>query len=225
MLLIVDVDPMPNTSSLPPLNSAYARAAPHPPERSNRTQQVRDVALSMFVSDGYANVSLRHLGTRVGVQAGSLYNHLESKQALLFDLIHEHLQGLVETVVHRTRKSTSAPDKLKIFVRIHLEFQIRQQASAKLMGLESRSLDDAHKVEVKTLLSQYRGLLSDIIASGIRSGSFPDQHVPSSTDAVLGMLCSVAFWFHEGQPQSLKQLTQQITIMVNGALCAPIRSH
>ncbi|MFY0729657.1 TetR/AcrR family transcriptional regulator C-terminal domain-containing protein [Pseudomonas sp. NFX15] len=179
----------------------------------------------MFVSEGYANVSLRHLGSRVGMQAGSLYNHIENKQTLLFDLIHEHLEGLVQTVVYRISKSTSPQDKLSIFVRNHLEFQIREQASAKLMGLESRSLDDVHKVEIKTLLSRYRGLLYDIIATGIRSGSFPNQHVRSSTDAVLGMLYSVAFWFHEGHPQSLKQLTQQITVMVHGALCATIRSR
>jgi AcrR family transcriptional regulator len=84
------------------------------PARLDRAQQIPDATFVMFVIDGFANVSLRKLGERVGVQAGSLYNHVESKQTLLFDLVHEHLDALVYTVVRRTSKSSSVMDRLNI---------------------------------------------------------------------------------------------------------------
>ena len=192
-------------------------------QRMDRAQQVRDVALSMFVHEGFANVSLRHLGKRVGVHAGSLYNHVESKQALLFELIHEHLEGLVETVEQRTRKPVFVVEKLKVFVSIHLEFQLRQQECAQLLTLELRSLDASHKTQIKPLLERYRTCLAQIITAGIRSGVFADQHVHTSVSAVLSLLSSVACWFREGQQQPMKQLIKQMTEMITGALSPPRR--
>ena len=195
---------------MPPTSSIAA-----PPDRA---QQVRDAALSLFVQQGFGNVSLRHLGKHVGVQAGSLYQHVESKQALLFELIEEHLEGLVETVVQRTAKAATTLDKLKVFVRTHLEFQQRQQECAQLLGLELRSLDPAHKARIKPLLTRYRDSLSHIISAGVSAGILAVQEVHTAVSAVLGMLRSIAFWFHEARHPPFEQVVQQVTAMVLGAL-------
>ena len=41
-------------------------------------------------------MSLRRLASEVGIQAGSLYNHITTKQELLFDLIKTHMDELLE---------------------------------------------------------------------------------------------------------------------------------
>jgi AcrR family transcriptional regulator len=190
------------------------------PARTDRGQQVKAVALSMFVKEGFGNVSLRHLGQRVGVHAGSLYHHVESKQALLFELIHGHLENMVEAIARRTRKAAPAGAKLSIFVRIHLEFQIHQQECAQLLGLELRSLDDAYRAQIQPLLARHRSCLTEIITAGVASEIFVAQPIPTSVNAVLGMLCSVAFWFREGH-QPFEELVKQLTAMIFGLLCPP----
>jgi len=52
----------------------------------SRLEAIRSVALRLFVTEGYRSVSLRQLAEQAGIQAGSLYHHIESKQCLLFDL-------------------------------------------------------------------------------------------------------------------------------------------
>ena len=50
-------------------------------------EAIRKAGLRLIHSQGYEAMSLRQLAAEVGIQAGSLYNHITTKQDLLFDLI------------------------------------------------------------------------------------------------------------------------------------------
>lgn len=183
-------------------------------------RRLRDVALSLFVQEGFANISLRTLGKHLGVQAGSLYNHLDNKQGLLFELIHEHLEGLVETVEQKVRKFSRAEDKLKAFVSVHLAFQTHERQCAQLMGLELRSLSPTHRSEIDTLLQRYHQCLDTIVRTGIERGVFAPQDLGTSTSSILGMLTSAAFWFNGGTEHSRDRLITHMNTMIMGALGA-----
>ncbi len=49
-------------------------------------EAIRKAGLRLIFEHGYAAMSLRQLASEVGIQAGSLYNHIATKQELLFDL-------------------------------------------------------------------------------------------------------------------------------------------
>ncbi|HET7314628.1 TetR/AcrR family transcriptional regulator [Salinisphaera sp.] len=50
-------------------------------------ERVYDTALSLFARHGYDGMSLSQLASEVGIQKPSLYNHIESKQALFMVLV------------------------------------------------------------------------------------------------------------------------------------------
>ncbi|ROM33985.1 hypothetical protein BK648_24825 [Pseudomonas poae] len=187
---------------------------------NDRHQQIRDFALNMFVTHGYGNVSLRQLAEPLGLRAGSLYNHLESKQALLFELIHDHMQHLLDSVRREVGKARNQATKLRAFIATHLYFHTRYQSLSLLSNLELRSLECAYQDEIKSLLKQYRGCLSEILKQGMASGVFRTQPISGAVQAILAMLSGVAFWFDEHDQIDSKQLTRQFTHMVFGALGA-----
>lgn len=199
-------------------NQSTTAKSPAAPQ--SRHQQIRDTALHLFVSEGFGNVSLRQLAAPLGLSAGSLYNHLESKQSLLFELIHDHLKNLQSAVESEVRKVNDVLEQLKAFIRIHIKAHIQHQSLALLSNLELRSLDAASRSEIKVLLKRYRSCLSAIISAGMQSGTFRSQHLPTAIQTVLAMLSSVAFWFDENLPLDTSQLTAQLTAMVLGALQA-----
>ncbi|MBV7477517.1 TetR/AcrR family transcriptional regulator [Pseudomonas sp. PDM31] len=204
---------------------------PHVPTMEDRTsesssgtrarhQQIRDTALHLFVTEGYGNVSLRQLAAPLGISAGSLYNHLESKQQLLFELINDHLQNLLNSVESEVRKAADVLEQLRTFIRIHIKTHIQHQSLSLLSNLELRSLDAASRADIKVLLKRYRSCLSNIISKGMHSGAFRSQHLPTAIQTILAMLSSVAFWFDESLQLDTSQLTAQLTAMVMGALCS-----
>ena len=195
------------------------------PVGNDRHQQIREVALALFVKQGYGNVSLRQLAAPLGLRAGSLYHHLESKQALLFDLISEHLQNLLDSATWEVSRAPETTTQLRAFIATHIDFHIRHQSLALLSNLEMRSLECANQEEIKSLLKHYRECLAGILASGMKAGLFQTQPIVSAVQGVLAMLSGIAFWFDEqaaGQspPLNHEQLTRQFTRMVFGALGA-----
>lgn len=62
-------------------------------------EAILDAAIELLDHDGLAGLSMRKLGTAVGVEAMSLYNHVPNKEALL-DGIHERILLSLETPAH-----------------------------------------------------------------------------------------------------------------------------
>ena len=66
-------------------------------------QAIYEAALDAFSENGYAGASLRDIARRVGIEVASLYNHIDSKEELLFRIIEntsiemlEELHGAVD---------------------------------------------------------------------------------------------------------------------------------
>lgn len=187
---------------------------------TDRARQIRNIALTLFVKHGYGNVSLRQLAEPLGLRAGSLYNHLENKQTLLFDLMSEHLQDLLNNAIREVALAKEPATQLRAFIANHIYFQIFHKTPSLLSNLELRSLERAHKAEIKTLHDRYRACLGQILRGGISKGLFQNQCIAGAVQAVLAMLCGVAFWFDEQDQMTSEQLTRQFTRMVFGALGA-----
>ena len=57
---------------------------------------VREAAVNLIARLGYEAMSMRQLATEVGVQAAALYRYFPTKEDLLFTLMREHMDGLIE---------------------------------------------------------------------------------------------------------------------------------
>jgi AcrR family transcriptional regulator len=58
-------------------------------ERSTTTTRgtVLDTACLLFAAHGYRGTSMRDIATELGVRAPSLYNHVASKQDILYEIM------------------------------------------------------------------------------------------------------------------------------------------
>jgi AcrR family transcriptional regulator len=164
-----------------PTDSLYptAKSIPMPVAETLCTsprEHIRNVALCLFVEQGFQAVSLRQLASAAGMQAGSLYNHFESKQALLFELIESYETELLHALP--TFKSPGA-DPLKalgIFVRAHLHFTLRQDQRSRLTRMEFRCLEQEQQVRIQHLRTVCSQRLTAILHHGIERQVFkPDD--------------------------------------------------
>ncbi len=57
--------------------------------RSARRAELTRAAARLFSERGYHGTSMQHLGDALGIQRGSLYAHIGSKEDLLFDVVDE----------------------------------------------------------------------------------------------------------------------------------------
>ena len=65
-------------------------------EGASTRQAIYEAALDAFSENGYAGASLRDIARRVGIEVASLYNHIDSKEELLFRIIENTSVEMLE---------------------------------------------------------------------------------------------------------------------------------
>lgn len=81
-------------------------------ERQSRYLETRHKALELFAEYGFSRVSMRDLASFLGIKVGSIYNHIESKEALLVELIEELYEQLLDGASLVTRRKSAPAERL-----------------------------------------------------------------------------------------------------------------
>ncbi|MEX1004062.1 MAG: TetR/AcrR family transcriptional regulator [Acidimicrobiia bacterium] len=55
-------------------------------------ERITDAAAELFLRNGYAQTSLRDIAATVGIKAGSIYYHFDSKEALFADILSQGIR-------------------------------------------------------------------------------------------------------------------------------------
>jgi AcrR family transcriptional regulator len=79
----------------------------HSRERETVTRKILDAARGLFLSDGYANVSMRKIADQIEYSPGAIYSYFRSKEDIFFALAEEGLECIR---AHCHTRSPEAPD-------------------------------------------------------------------------------------------------------------------
>ena len=166
-------------------------------ERSTATSPgtVLDAACLLFADRGYHGTSMKDIAEALGVRAPSLYNHVTSKQDILYSImdkamdralaaLEEALDG-VDDVSEQLRRATES---------LVLDF-LRYPAELTVCNTEVRSLDPGHRLAIVAKRDWYAARVRRIIEQGCRSGRFRTRMPQIAAFAVLEMGNSAKPWF------------------------------
>lgn len=172
-----------------------------PRARAKDYDEKRDAMLHgaaiVFARDGYDRASMAQLAGALGVSKALLYHYYASKEALLFDILFNHLEALVESVDSADRPDAAPEARLEALVAALLEAY--------------RDADAEHKVQIDALhllpapeqeqLKALERRLVAIFAAAIRAVNPPAFEgrplLKPVTMSLFGMLNWAYMWFDE----------------------------
>lgn len=157
--------------------------------------RLRDAALRLFARHGFAAVSMRQIAAEVGVQAGALYLYTPDKQALLFDLMRDHLEDLLADW-----QPPAAPPviQLESFVRHHIRYHLDRPDLVFIAYMELRNLEPENFAVIAKLRGDYETRLETILKRGKADGVFDIADTKLATMALIAMLTGVTTWYRDG---------------------------
>lgn len=159
--------------------------------------RVRDAALKLFARHGYAAVSMRQIAREVGVQAGALYLYTPDKQSLLYDLMQDHMNSVLEA--WRAEDLAAAPlDRLRQFARFHILFHLERPDAVFVSYMELRNLEPENFTRIEALRRAYEDELEAILKDGQAAGLFDVPDTKLATLALIAMLTGVNTWYRHG---------------------------
>jgi AcrR family transcriptional regulator len=184
-------------------------------------QQIFRSALELFALQGYEATSARQLAARVGIEAGSLYNHISSKQDLLFQLIQKATYDLIVTVSREIDAAGEDPvERLAGGVRAHVIFYCVNSTQALVGDRELRALTPENFAETRKQRDEYEALFIGILEQGIRRGLFRTLDSHTICFGILG-LSNVALWYRPGGRLAAAEIADSYADFVMRAVLAP----
>jgi AcrR family transcriptional regulator len=157
---------------------------------------IRQAGLELIYRHGYEAMTLRALAAEVGIQAASLYNHIRSKQDLLFDIIRDHMETLLAQTDATLAGVTGDPtDHLRAFVAHHVTYHLEKKRDVFIANFELRSLDPRHHAVIGAMRRTYEDKLVALLDRGIDAGMVEVADARVAGYAILGMLTSACTWY------------------------------
>ncbi|MCC8954746.1 TetR/AcrR family transcriptional regulator [Bradyrhizobium sp. Pear77] len=161
-------------------------------------EAIRKAGVRLIFERGYEAMSLRQLAAEVGIQAGSLYNHISTKQDLLFDLVQEHINDLLRELDLALEGKADPVEQLRAFVAFHVTYHMTRKREVFIANSELRSLDAKNYDVVVALRGAYEQRLAQILTDGVSEGVFEVVDIQVATFAIIALLTGLCTWYRPG---------------------------
>ena len=164
---------------------------------------------------------MRDLATCLGITAGSLYNHIDNKEALLFELIEELYEALLDGARLVTRRKSAPTARLHGLLEAHLRLHERMAAHFRLAEYDLHCLSCEQQASILTLRGRYEEHLVEAIEQ--LTGQPAGATLRATMNGIVSLLNQLPAWV--GKPQAgigarRKLLHEMVMSMLQGALRA-----
>src|SRR2546423_1515095 len=132
---------------------------------SGRRREVTREAAKLFAQKGYHGTSIGDIAEALGVQKGSLYAHIASKEDLLYETMREGAEAF-HAALDTIPESAPATEKIRLALRGHLRIVAEQLDVATVFVQEWRYLEGARRDEIVEERRRYEERIRDLFREG-----------------------------------------------------------
>jgi len=181
---------------------------------------IRKSGLRLIYQHGYEALTLRELAADVGILSGSLYNHIKTKQDLLFTLVRDHMTDLLENLETALAGHDDPTTALAAFVRLHVTYHMERRYEVYIANSELRSLEPENRAAIVAMRQAYEVRLIDILERGVAAGRFKLEDTRVGAFAIIAMLTGICTWYRPDGALGPEQIVALHTDMVMRGLGA-----
>ncbi len=168
-----------------------------PADQTVSREDVIRAAAQVFRQRGFHGTTMQQIADAVGLQKGSLYHHIASKEELLHEVMMAGLKQFGECIAAVVTSPLPPAQKLRQLIETHIRFTAENADIATVILFEHRAvlsfpaLRDEYLAHRNFLESQFR----TVIQEGIDSGDFASVDVPIVAQTMLGAHNWLVMWY------------------------------
>lgn len=152
-----------------------------------RRDRIHAAALARFSRQGYHGTTVREIARDAGICGGSLYAHVPSKEALLFEVLAAVLDGLLQGLRDAVDPEADPATRLYQAIHFHVAAHAAHPDRARALEREWEHLTGAYREQVAARRAAYAWTFAKILAGGITRGDFQPVEVPVVLPALLAL--------------------------------------
>ncbi|SDJ83806.1 TetR/AcrR family transcriptional regulator [Sediminibacillus albus] len=153
---------------------------------------IMEAARTLFVTDGYRNVSIRKIAAKLGYSHGSIYYHFQNKAELFYALVERDFSALNQKLDEILAQRNPADVKLQAVLIGFIEFGLTHQNHYEIMFLTKDE-------EIKSFLNQGPNKSYEKFANALQTLSEKTINVQTTWSVFLMLHGFVAHYCQSGQ--------------------------
>lgn len=131
-----------------------------------------NAAMHLFGKQGFPGTSMRDIATAVGLLPGSLYAHIDSKEALLLEIVKEGIARFITAVEPHAQAVADPVERLRRMITAHVEVVADNPERSQVVFHQWRFLAAENLPQAVERRREYEAFYIIAVEDGVRTGAF-----------------------------------------------------
>lgn len=189
------------------------------PRNLQKTEEIYQVIARLFAYRGYHSTSMREIARELGMNQSSLYHYFAGKQDILFTLMNDAMDDVLEILEEISSTDLLPEDRLNRVLSFYTQYYAGDQERLILLINEMNSLNEEYRSILVRKQRRYVQLIKSILEELAAQGKIKQIDPAIATFAFFGMVHYTIKWYHKDGPVSLEQLADAfVEIFTKGVL-------
>ncbi|HZG25076.1 MAG TPA: TetR/AcrR family transcriptional regulator [Chitinophagaceae bacterium] len=186
-------------------------------QNGTKKETIIETAATLFRKKGFSATSMRDLAEQLGVEAASLYNHIQSKSEILQEICFNVATLFTNNISSVEHMNVSAIEKVEALLRFHINQMIYHYENVYVSDREWKHLEDPYLSDYQNQRRLYRKRFASIIEEGITSNEIKRMDAPTAVLIMLHAVSGIESWHRSRQKISAELLEENmVMILVEG---------
>jgi len=182
-----------------------------------KARTILDRAAALFAAEGYPSAKMEDIAKACGATKSMLYHYFPTKDDLLFALLSDHLERLLESVEEAQALDASPAEKLNALVKVYTQKSAQSRRRHMVAMQDVKYLPRAKQTPLIDLQRSITNSVNQILRE--LKPQLPEHVYKPYTMMLLGMLNWTDTWFRPGGPVKADELCDRMTrLLLNGFL-------
>ncbi len=189
-----------------------------PVKNGSKRDVIIKAASSLFKEKGFAATSMRDIAVAIGVEAPSLYNHIESKKEILTDICFKIARVFNSQLKEIELSNATVLSKMDSIIRFHISMMIEEYENVYISDHEWRHLPEPSLTDFKNLRRTYRSRLGSLLQKGIKDNNINPVNPNVAVLTILSAIGGIESWHRSGRKVDAQTLEENMVKILIGGL-------
>ncbi len=164
-------------------------------KQNDKHQRILNAAMKVFAQNGFYNSKVNEIAKEANVADGTIYLYFKNKDDILISLFEDKMSQIIEALHNRLEGVTDPLEKIRIYIRSHIDMARQMPDLAQVITLELRQSTRFMKEYDNQKFTLYLRILSDMIREGKDAGAIRKDVSPGIMKrALFGMLDEISLY-------------------------------
>ncbi|TCK22825.1 TetR/AcrR family transcriptional regulator [Pseudonocardia endophytica] len=193
------------------------------PKGSKTRLRIREAAIELFAQNGFYATSLSDIGERASIQRGALYYHIQAKEELLFEIVSEIVEAVLEQGRTIAGEPLPAAERFRRMIVFQTQALLDRRDQLIIYMRDGYALTGERRERFRQMQADVEAIWASVLHEGQEAGEMR-QVDPAGLKSIILLVNSPYAWFHPGGRLDSTEVGEIIADLVLRGIEAPSKT-